>query len=48
MNSKTAMMAGLCLLAGAFTQAAAPPLTTSKTITIDAPAAKVWQAAIGT
>ena len=42
MNSNTAMMAGLCLLAGGFTQAAAPPLTSSKTITIDAPAAKVW------
>jgi mxaD protein len=45
MNSNTAMMAGLCLLAGGFTQAAAPPLTSSKTITIDAPAAKVWHAA---
>jgi mxaD protein len=45
MNSNTAMMAGLCLLAGAFTQAAAPPLTASKTIAIDAPAAKVWHAA---
>jgi mxaD protein len=45
MNINTAIVAGLCLLAGGFTQAAAPPLTASKTITIDAPAAKVWQAA---
>jgi mxaD protein len=33
------------LLACGFAQAAAPRLTVSKTITIDAPAAKVWNAA---
>jgi len=33
------------MLACGYTWAAAPPLTTSKTITIDAPAAKVWRAA---
>jgi mxaD protein len=33
------------MLACGYTWAAAPPLTTSKTITIDAPASKVWRAA---
>jgi len=45
MKINSAIVAGLCLLACGFTQAAAPQLTVSKTITIDASAAKVWHAA---
>jgi len=45
MKINPAIAAGLCLLACGFAQAAAPRLTVSKTITIDAPAAKVWHAA---
>jgi len=45
MKINSAIVAGLCLLACGFAQAAAPLLTVSKTITIDAPAAKVWHAA---
>jgi mxaD protein len=45
MKINSAIAAGLCLLACGFAQAAAPRLTVSKTITIDAPAAKVWNAA---
>jgi len=45
MKINPAIAAGLCLLACGFAQAAAPRLTVSKTITIDAPAAKVWNAA---
>ncbi len=44
MKINPAIAAGLCLLACGFAQAAAPRLTVSKTITIDAPAAKVWRA----
>src|SRR5260370_28633508 len=36
---------GLSRLAGGYRGAGAPPLTASKTITIDASAAKVWRAA---
>src|SRR5260370_17639802 len=36
---------GLSRLAGGYRGAAAPPLTASKSITIDASAAKVWRAA---
>src|ERR1700730_5142212 len=45
MKINSAIAAGLCLLACGFAQAAAPRLTVSKTITIDAPASKVWHAA---
>jgi len=45
MKINSAIVAGLCLLASGYAQAAAPRLTVSKTITIDAPAAKVWHAA---
>ena len=45
MKINSAIAAALCLLAFGFAQAAAPRLTVSKTITIDAPAAKVWNAA---
>jgi mxaD protein len=45
MKMNSVIAAGLCLLAFGFAQAAAPRLTVSKTITIDAPAAKVWNAA---
>src|SRR3984893_13082498 len=45
MKINSAIAAGLCLLACGFTQAAAPRLTVSKTITIDASSAKVWHAA---
>jgi mxaD protein len=45
MKINSAIAAGLCFLACGFAQAAAPRLTVSKTITIDAPAAKVWNAA---
>jgi len=45
MKINTAIIVGLSMLACGYTWAAAPPLTTSKTITIDAPAAKVWRAA---
>ena len=42
MKINTAIVAGLSMLACAYAQAAAPRLTASKTITIDAPASKVW------
>jgi mxaD protein len=42
MKINTAIVAALSMLACAYAQAAAPRLTTSKTITIDAPAGKVW------
>ena len=42
MKINTAVVAALSILACAYVQAAAPRLTTSKTITIDAPAGKVW------
>jgi mxaD protein len=42
MKINTAIMAGLSILACGYTWAAAPLLTTSKSITIDASAAKVW------
>jgi mxaD protein len=42
MKLNTAIVAGISMLACAYAQAAAPRLTTSKTITIDAPASKVW------
>jgi mxaD protein len=42
MKINTAIVAGLVVLASGYTWAAAPPLTTSKTVTIDAPATKVW------
>lgn len=45
MKINSAIAAGLCLLACGFAQAAAPRLTVGKTITIDAPAVKVWNAA---
>ena len=45
MKINSVIAAGLCLLAFGFALAAAPRLTVSKTITIDAPAAKVWNAA---
>ena len=45
MKINTAIVFGLSLLTYGYTQAAAPPLTTGKTITIDASAAKVWHAA---
>jgi mxaD protein len=45
MNIKSAIVVGLSILACGYAWAAAPRLTTSKTITIDAPASKVWHAA---
>ena len=45
MKINSAIAAVVCLLACGFAQAAAPRLTVSKTISIDAPAAKVWHAA---
>src|ERR1700681_2319912 len=42
MKINTAIVAGLSMLACAYAQAAAPRLGASKTITIDAPASKVW------
>src|ERR1700676_667178 len=42
MKINTAIVAGLAVLASGYAWAAAPPLTTSKTVTIDAPATKVW------
>src|SRR6202140_4781153 len=45
MKINTAIVVGLSMLACGYTWAAAPRLTTSKTITIDAPASKVWHAA---
>src|ERR1700738_327338 len=45
MKINTAIVVGLSLLACGHTWAAAPWLTASKTITIDAPAAKVWDLA---
>jgi mxaD protein len=44
MKINTAIVAGLSLLACSYGWAAAPQLTTSKTVTIDASAAKVWHA----
>ena len=46
MKIKSAICYGLSALACGYAWAAAPVLTTSKTITIDAPAAKVWNAAM--
>jgi mxaD protein len=45
MKIKSAIVFGLSMLACGYALAAAPPLTTSKTITIDASAGKVWNAA---
>jgi mxaD protein len=45
MKIKSAIVVGLSMLACGYAWAAAPRLTTSKTITIDAPASKVWHAA---
>ena len=45
MKINTAIVVGLSMLTCGYTWAAAPPLTASKTITIDASAAKVWRAA---
>jgi mxaD protein len=45
MKIKSAIVVGLSVLACGYAWAAAPRLTTSKTITIDAPASKVWHAA---
>jgi mxaD protein len=45
MKINTVIVLGLSMLACGYTWAAAPRLTTSKTITIDASAAKVWHAA---
>lgn len=45
MKIKSAIVFGLSLLACGYAWAAAPRLTTSKTITIDASATKVWNAA---
>src|ERR1700686_3283642 len=45
MKINTAIVVGLSMLACGYTWAAAPRLTSSKTITIDAPASKVWHAA---
>ncbi len=45
MKSNTAIVVGLSILACGYTWAAAPPLTASKTIAIDASAAKVWHTA---
>ena len=43
MKINTVIIAGLSLLACGYSWAAAPRLTTSKSITIDAPAGKVWK-----
>ena len=45
MKINTVIVVGLSMLACSYTWAAAPPLTASKTIAIDASAAKVWRAA---
>jgi mxaD protein len=45
MKINTAIVAALSMLACAYAQAAAPRLTASKTITIEAPAGKVWHLA---
>jgi mxaD protein len=45
MKINSAVVAGLCLSACGYAHAAAPMLTTSKSITINAPADKVWNAA---
>jgi mxaD protein len=45
MKIKTAILFGTSVLACGYALAAAPRLTTSKTITIDASATKVWHAA---
>ena len=45
MKIKSAIVVGLSILACGYAWAAAPRLTTSKTIAIDAPASKVWHAA---
>lgn len=45
MKIKSAIVAGASVLACGFAWAAAPPLTTTKTIAIDAPASKVWNLA---
>jgi mxaD protein len=45
MKINTAIVAGLCLLAGGYTHAAAPGLKVTKTIEINASADKVWHAA---
>jgi len=45
MKIKSAIVVGLSVLACGYAWAAAPRLTTSKTITIDAPVSKVWHAA---
>jgi mxaD protein len=42
MKINTAIVAGLALFACGTAWAAAPPLTVSKTVSIDAPAAKIW------
>jgi mxaD protein len=42
MKINTAIVTGLVVLASGYAWAAAPRLTTSKTVTIDAPASKVW------
>lgn len=42
MKINTAMLAGLSILACGYAWGAAPQLTTSKSVTIDAPAGKVW------
>jgi mxaD protein len=44
MKIKTAIAFGISILACGYALAAAPRLTVSKTIAIDAPAAKVWHA----
>jgi mxaD protein len=45
MKIRTATVFAISVLACGYALAAAPPLTTSKTITIDASASKVWNAA---
>jgi mxaD protein len=42
MKIKSAFVVGVSTLACGYAWAAAPPLTTSKSITIEAPASKVW------
>jgi mxaD protein len=44
MNINSAIVSGICALAAGFAGAAAMPLTVTKTITIEAPATKVWDA----
>jgi mxaD protein len=44
MKIKSAVVFGLSTLACGFAMGAAAPLTTSKTVSIDAPASKVWNA----